>query len=302
MSCNWVPLQVGLRPALAAASPMLRLVAKFCRRCGSSLEPGDLYCGECGTKVPGAAGDPEEPTQAADVVREGDEDFFAAWDRGLPRIPQEEPPPPSRPEEAVTETIATARPGDTAVLPATPPEPYLDPGTGRRPAPPHDAAAPGGAQVHPPRPAPRTRQGFPLGATLALIGALAVIVSALLEWIRDAAFSPGGGVFPRDIAVRLLLDPGGAETGVNLGIVLLAAGVLGAMLALITMVLPVLKFLRRLVGLATLAIPGLFVFRIVQELLSQGALDQIWGVLGIGVYTAAVGAFTQMVAGRWFRR
>jgi len=282
---------------------MLRLVAKFCRRCGSSLEPGDLFCAECGTKVPGAAGDPEEPTQAAEVAREGDEDFFAAWDRGLPQIPPEDPKPAGHSDEAVTETIATARPGDTAVLPTSPPpEPYLEPGTGRRSVPPHDAAAPGGAQVYPPQPAPRARQGFPLGATLALIGALAVIVSALLEWIRDAAFSPAGGVFPRDIAVRLLLDPGGPETGVNLGIVLLAAGVLGAMLALITMVLPVLKFLRRLVGLVTLAIPGLFVFQTVQESLSQGALDRIWAVLGIGVYTAAAGAFTQMVAGRWFRR
>ena len=283
---------------------MLRFVAKFCRRCGSPLEPGDLYCGECGTKVPGAAANPEEPTQADALARpEEEDDFFRAWDRDLPQVPPEEPPPQPRPDDAVTESIATARPGDTSVLPtAPPPEPYLQPGGERRALPPHDAAAPGGAQVYPPRQAPRTRQGFPLGATFALIGALAVIVSALLEWVRDAALTLGGGVFPRDIAFRLLLALGGPESGVSLGIVLLGAGLLGALVALITMVLPVLKFLRRLIGLVTLAITGLFVFRIVQGLLQQGAVDQIWQVLGIGVYVAAAGAFTQMVAGRWFRR
>jgi hypothetical protein len=278
---------------------MLRFVAKFCRRCGSPLETGDLFCGECGSKVPGAAGDPDEPTQAGEMVRQ-DEDFFAAWDKGLPQVPPEEVP--HRPDEAVTETIATARPGDTAVLPTAPAEPYLDPGAPRPAVPPHDAAAPGGAQVYPPKPAPRPRQGFPLGATLALIGALAVIVSALLEWLRDASLTPGDGVFPRDVAFRLLLDPGGPETGVSLGIVLLGAGLLGALVALITMVVPVLKFLRRLVGLVTLALPGLFVFRIVQELLSRGTVDEIWTVLGVGVYVAAAGAFTQMIAGKWFRR
>jgi hypothetical protein len=286
-------------------SPMLRFVAKFCRRCGSPLEAGDLFCGECGTKVPGAAGDPNEPTQAGEMVRQ-DEDFFAAWDKGLPQVPPEEPP--HRPDEAVTESIATARPGDTAVLPTAPAEPYLDPGAPRPAAPPHDAAAPGGAQVYPPRQAPRPRRGFPLGATFALIGALAVIVSALLPWAGPEYF---GLLEPRDIAFVYLIDPpeprldcvpACPEPAPNLGLVLLGGGVLGALVALITMVLPILKFLRRLIGLLTLGVVGLFVFRIVQELLSQGAVDEIWAVLGVGVYLAAAGAFTQMVAGKWFRR
>jgi hypothetical protein len=300
-------LQLGLDAASGAGGPLpaipyARLVAKFCRRCGSSLEPGDLYCGECGTKVPGAAGDPEEPTQAADVVREDDEDFFGAWDRGLPQVPQEDPKPAAQSDEAVTESIATARPGDTAVLPtAPPPEPYLEPGAPGPAAPPHDAAAPGGARAYPARPAPPPAgQGFPLGATFALIGALAVIVSALLPWTGPEYVA--GSITPRDIPIRALLDPEAPQSGINLGIVLLGAGVLGALVALITMVLPVLKFLRRLVGLATLALAGVFVFRLIQGLLTEDALDRIWGVLGVGVYVAAAGAFTQMVAGKWFRR
>ena len=276
---------------------MLRFVAKFCRRCGSSLEAGDLFCGECGTKVPGAAGDPDEPTQAGEMMRQADEGFFAAWDKGLPQVPPEEPP--HRPDEAVTESIATARPGDTAVLPTAPSEPYLDPGAPRPAAPPHDAASPGGAQVYPPRPAPRPRQGFPLGATFALIGALAVIVSALLPWT-----GPGYVVEiePRDVLFLEILDPSNAGVGPSLGIVLLGVGVLGALIALLSMVVPALKFLRRLIGLLSLAIVGFFVFRLVQALLELGSVGQLLAALGVGAYVAAAGAFTQMVAGKWFRR
>lgn len=282
---------------------MLRFVAKFCRRCGNPLEAGDLFCGECGTKVPGAAGDPDEPTQAGEMVRQ-DEDFFAAWDKGLPQVPPEEPP--HRPDEAVTESIATARPGDTAVLPTAPAEPYLDPGAPRPAVPPHDAAAPGGAQVYPPRPAPRPRRGFPLGATFALLGALAVVLSALLPW-TSATFL-GGSTRPRDIPFVILIGRGEIFDCVplcpriepSLGLVVLGAGLMGALVALLTMVAPVLKLLRRIVGLLTLGLVALFVFPIVRAVL-PGAPEQIWQDLEVGVYVAAAGAFTQMVAGKWFR-
>jgi hypothetical protein len=276
---------------------MLRFVAKFCRRCGSSLEAGDLFCGECGTKVPGAAGDPDEPTQAGEMMRQEDEGFFAAWDKGLPQVPPEEPP--HRPDEAVTETIATARPGDTAVLPVAPAEPYLDPGTPRPAAPPHDAAAPGGAQVYPPRPAPRPRQGFPLGATFALLGAVAVILSAVLPWVGPD-FTPV--IRPRDVAFGELLDPDAPRTGPTLAHVLVGVGLAGALLALLTMIAPFLKFLRRIVGLLTLAVVGLFVFRLVQELIEIGFVDRFLSAVEAGPYVAAAGAFTQMIAGKWFRR
>jgi hypothetical protein len=286
---------------------MLRFVAKFCRRCGNPLEAGDLFCGECGAKVPGAAGDPDEPTQAGEMIRQ-DEDFFDAWDKGLPQVSPEEPS--HRPDEAVTESIATARPGDTAVLPTAPAEPYLDPGAPRPAVPPHDAAAPGGAQVYPPKPAPRPRQGFPLGATLALIGALAVIISALLPWSSGISPEFGPVLYPRDIEFANVVT-GSAErlSGPSVGIVLLGAGLLGALVALVTMLLPLLKFLRRIIGLLTLAIPVLFVVRAVQEFallndagLAALSLDTILALLDVGVYVAAAGAFTQMVAGKWFRR
>jgi hypothetical protein len=68
------------------------------------------------------------------------------------------------------------------------------------------------------------------------------------------------------------------------------------------MVAPVLKFLRRIVGLVTLVVPGLFVWRLVQGLLEAGAIDQLARTIGPGLYVVTVGALTQVVAGRWFRR
>jgi hypothetical protein len=143
-----------------------------------------------------------------------------------------------------------------------------------------------------------------VGAAFALLGAVAVIVSALLPWAGEVSLGGPliGSVTPRDIPFEALIRPGGPGTDPTLGLVLLGAGALGALVALLTMVLPGLKFLRRLIGLATLAIPGLFVFRVVQAAMAAGLLDQVLSVLGVGVYVAAAGAFTQMVAGRWFRR
>jgi hypothetical protein len=273
--------------------------------------------------VPGAAGDPDEPTQAADVVeRDRAEDFFAEWENPVDRLPEatggppapaagsegaggrpsgEPPAPPPSPDQTPTEAIPTARPGDTAVMPQMPSEPYMAPGPPRPAGPP-----PGPALAPPPRapayqagPSRPPSRGFPWGATFALLGAVAVLVSALLPW---AIGELTGTVEPRDLDFRLLLDPDGASTGPSLGLVVLGLGVLGALLALLTMVAPVLKFLRRIVGLVTLVAPGLFVWRLVQGLLEAGAIDQLARTIGPGLYVVTVGALTQIVAGRWFRR
>jgi hypothetical protein len=231
------------------------------------------------------------------------EDFFAGWDDDLARgLPVVEAPPPPPPDQAATESIPTAKPSDTGVLPPVQ-EPYL------QPAPP---GAPPGPPPGPARVAPRTappKRGFPVGATFALLGAAAVVVSALIPWTTGVSAESGRRLFPRDIEfANLLLGSAGRPSGPELSIVLLGAGLLGAFVALVTMGLPILKFLRRIIGLLTLAIPVLFVFRGVQGLLSVESiiggfdLQTLIDSLGAGVYVAAAGAFTQIVAGRWFRR
>jgi hypothetical protein len=245
---------------------------------------GELYrfCGSCGLRLSA-----DEEPQAG-----GPEDSFASWwdeqATGAPAVnPDAELP---RQDEAPTESIPTARRGDTAVLP-TAPSPAPAP-----PAPqPPPAPAPAPAAPAPAVPAQAYRRPFPGGATVAALGALTVIISALLAWTSD-------GVLPRDVPFRSLIGPGGSGTGPSLGLVLLAAGAGGALVALATMLLPFLKFLRRLMGLATLAVPVLFAFRLFQAELSAGELLRLPGLLGAGAYTAAVGAFVEMVAGRWFRR
>jgi hypothetical protein len=203
-----------------------------------------------------------------------EQDFFADWNM----VFAEEPPPPAH--AAVTEAIPLPQPAveagasETAVLPQVP---------ASRPLP-----------MYPERPSRPAPQGFPLGASVALLGAVAVVVSAILPWAGD------GQGLPRDIPARVLIDPTGPVSGINLGVVLLVAGTIGALAALLTMVVPWLGVLRRLVGLATLAVPALFLFRAWEPL--AGGLGAFPDLLEPGVVAAAAGGLVQIVAGKWFRR
>lgn len=265
-----------------------------CSRCRAPLQEGDRFCGRCGQAVSG---------EAAPPARDRADDFFAEWEDDLAGIPRVEDPtvvPGRPPDQATTESIPTARPHDTAVLPSqphtTPRHPAPGPALAPRPR------APQPAPVRPPVPAPaprKVRRGVPVGAIFALLGAAAVAVSAALPWTRAGLT---GEIHPRDLAFAALLDPNTGETGPSLAIVLLAAGLLGAFLALVTMAAPALKFLRRIVGLLTLAVVGLFAFRLSQALLGAAAIDRFFTTADAGIYVAAAGAVTEIVAGRWFRR
>jgi RNA polymerase subunit RPABC4/transcription elongation factor Spt4 len=261
--------------ASALESPTYR----FCTACGAGLEEDDRFCPRCGQPSR-----PPETGPPSASSHEDEEDLLADWEVEVPDEPPPPPPAPPRRDEAVTEQVPrTPRPSDTAVIERHPDLPVA-------PAP----------YVPPPRPAREPREpprGFPFGATFALIGAVAVIVSAVLEWR-----GPFGQDLPRDIAFRLLFDPQGPATGPNLGVVLLGVGTLGALVALLTMAVPILRLVRRLVGLITLAIPAGFAVRTFQVAVEDGRFLDLPSLLGPGVYVAAAGAFVQMVAGRWSRR
>ena len=241
------------------------LEARFCTNCGGPLEEDDRFCGRCGAPVRTAA-TPAEPEPEAKVEPEAEEDFFADWNL----VFAEEPSP----REAVTEAVPhtpVERGSDTEVLQPMPaPEP----------APSAPAPKPPRTPRHPP---PR---GFPWGASIALTGAVAVVISAILPWTSN-------GALPREIAARSLIGMG--DGGINLGVVLLTAGTIGALVALLTMLFPWLGFLRRLVGILTLAVPVLFVLRALDPAAGLGDLAR---VLGVGVYAAAGGALAQVLAGK----
>lgn len=249
---------------LGAEATEVTPAPRFCTRCGGPLEDRDMFCGRCGAPVRSSS------AGAAAADPEADEDFFADWNV----VFAEEPTPV--PQEAITEAVPRPPVSEgtaTSVIPTvgredrepkTPPE--RPPRTPRHP---------------PPR-------GFPWGASLALAGAVAVVVSAIVPWTA-------GGALPREIPARSLIElQGGA--GVNLGFVLLVAGTIGALVALLTMVLPWLGSLRRLVGVLTLALPVLFVLRTLDPGVGFGDLAE---VLGAGVYAAGGGAIAQVVAGKW---
>jgi hypothetical protein len=253
--CGACGATLGSEPVEIVPAP------RFCSRCGGPLEDQDRFCGRCGAPVRAAS-------PAAEA--EPDEDFFADWNV----VFAEEPSPV--PRDAITEAVPrqpVVEATDTAVLPTAPPEDRGPETTPERPPQP---------RRHPP---PR---GFPWGASLALAGAVAVVVSAILPWTE-------GGALPREIPVSSLIELRG-DAGVNLGFVLLMAGTIGALVALLTMLLPWLGFLRRLAGILTLALPVLFVLRALDP---GTGLGDLAGVVGAGVYAAGGGAIAQVVAGKW---
>lgn len=256
---------------LGAETPVDVPRSGFCTTCGGPLEEEDRFCGRCGAPVRTAIGEAEDEIPAAP----DDQDFFADWNM----VFAEEPPPPA--QAAVTESIPL-------------PQPAVEPGPSETAAlPPVPVSQP--LPTYPERPGRPAPQGFPWGASVALLGAGAVIVSAILPWATQ------GRGLPRDIPARILLDPNGPASGVNLGVVVLVAGTVGALAALLTMVVPWLGFLRRLVGLATLAVPALFLFRSWEPQLA-GGLRAFLDLLQPGVVAAAAGGLAQVVAGKWFRR
>jgi hypothetical protein len=117
---------------------------------------------------------------------------------------------------------------------------------------------------------------------------MVVVLSAILPW------TDGDGL-PRDIPARLLIDPDAPTAGLNLGIVLLVVGTLGALVALLTMVSPRLGWIRRLVGLVALAIPGVFLFRLWGER-GDGDIVGFIGLIGVGVIAAIGGALILLFA------
>ena len=259
---------------------------RFCTRCGEGLTADASFCASCGTPAVDAAApreDPLPPSNGNRVATE-DEDLLSEWESALRPLP---PPPPRGEDPAITETIVRMPPV-TESFPI-PVEPWSPRETTVAPVPARSSA--------PPRREPGTPFRFPLGAMLALLGAVAVIASAVVPW--DGAFRAS---LPRDIAAARLIDSGAARDGVSLGVVLLMAGTLGALVALLTMAVPILKPIRRVVGLLCLSLPVFFAFRTAGPLLADGNPTQLWSSLGVGVYLAAGGAFIQVVAGRWFRR
>ena len=221
-----------------------------------------------------------------------DEDLLAEWEDAL-RIPEASPRRLRYEDPAITETIVRPPPPpitESIVVPAAPER--------VRPTSVMPVATPTPVSRPVPTPTPpRTPFRFPLGATLALLGAVAVILSAVLPW--EGSFrSP----LPRDIPAARLLSQSAPTDGLSLGILLLAVGTLGALVALLTMAMPLLKPLRRIVGLLSLSLPFLFALRTAQPLFPTGDISALWPSLGVGVYVAAGGAFVQIVAGRWFSR
>jgi hypothetical protein len=233
-----------------------------CPRCGSPVGPGDRHCRRCGAFLA------PDDTQAFPVAG------------GNPRsIDQEE------------------RSYDTQALPAAsePAEPYLAP---RSWAPQQEAEELEAGPEHEAAPARRGRA--PVGALIALVAAIVVVASGFLEWRAEVL---GGGT-AADIPLRFLFDPrADARPGdITVALLLLGLGTAGAIAALLSILLPALRFLRRVIGGLTLIVPVVFAVRTELTLRFFGGEHSFLDSIGRGVWLCAGAAVVEIVAGRWFRR
>jgi hypothetical protein len=185
---------------------------------------------------------------------------------------------------------------DTQALPAVsvPAEPYLAP---RSWAPERVEEEP--EDVADRRPPPRHREA-PVGAIIALVAAATVVASGFLEWRAEAL---GGGT-AADIPLRFLANPEvNARPGdVTIALVLLGLGTVGAVASLLSILIPVLRFLRRVIGGFTLVVPIVFVIRTELALRFLSGEHAFLDSIGRGVWLCAIAAVVEIFAGRWFRR
>jgi hypothetical protein len=237
-----------------------------CPSCGAPVDSDDRYCRRCGTTLSA------DDTQAIPI-------------RGS--TPEHNPRPPG----------GAGSTFDTQALPAAaePSEPYLVP----RSWGPEPAAEEAEGEAYQEAAAPR-RRGFPVGAILALVAAIVVVASAFLEWRAETL---GGGT-AADIPLRFLFNPrADARPGeITVALLLLGLGTAGAIAALLSILLPWLRFLRRVIGGLTLLVPVVFVVRTELTLRFFAGEHPFLDSIGRGVWLCAGAAVVEVVAGRWFRR
>lgn len=237
---------------------------RSCPRCGAPVMSGDRHCRRCGAVLAG------EDTKAIPVTRESTG---------------------SNPHSGDPDRVGH----DTGILPVAsrPREPYLEPRSWT--AGPADEAG-----AVPYEDAPTRRRGAPVGAILALIAAAAVVASGFLEWRAESL----GGGSAADIPLRFLTNPkADARQGeITIALVLLGLGTLGALASLVSMLVPWLRFVRRLIGGLTLLVPVVFVVRSELALRLLSGEHSILDSIGRGAWLCAIAAAVEISAGRWFRR
>jgi len=131
------------------------------------------------------------------------------------------------------------------------------------------------------------------GSAIALAGAVAIALSAVLPWLRIGGRSADGF----DVPVEFLLSyDSDLDTGVKLGLLLILLGAVGVAAVLL---LPDPRW-RRGAGLAASAIAVVYVVQ-VQRLLSAGPArgrPGLLSILGFGVYVALGGGLALAFAPR----
>jgi hypothetical protein len=268
---------------------------KFCSNCGAAHEPGEKFCPSCGHAFGGdaasgapAAVEPEAVTTVAPAPA------------SAPVPPPPAPvPPPAAPVPPASAPQGAPVPPPAGGWPAPPPVP----------GPEHEdehtiniyqyaggVAPPGAPVAGAPVPAAgghlrrlgESRQGPHVTLrgrkihALPVVAGVALIVSSFLDWFVVKG-RPGADSF--DFPFKFLFDPNNAGNGFKLGVVVVLLGAAAIALAVFSLLAPV----RRLVGLAAIAVALAYAGQLYHQLNDAGrSFGDLFSYLGPGPYVALI--------------
>jgi hypothetical protein len=121
-----------------------------------------------------------------------------------------------------------------------------------------------------------------------LIGGLAVAVASILPWFAVEGTQSLSGF---DVPLQFLFDPLQPSDGVKIGLIVLLLGLGGAWLSFSSS----RTGLRRLLGLAAIAIGGVFILQLASFVDQVGAGVSVTDVIGFGVYVTIVGGVMLLI-------
>lgn len=176
----------------------------------------------------------------------------------------EQPPTASTPTADATDADATAEAPAATTAPSPPPGAPVTTTTG------------GGFRIGP-------------GQAIAAVGAIAVGVACFLDWVRARGGVPGLGA--KGVSWDFLWDKR-STSGTSLLVWLIPI----AVLILVAAVVPQLRFVGLVGGIAALAVAGLYAFQlnaVIDDL--SGDVGSVYDRLGIGDYLVAGGGFLAIV-------
>ncbi|MDQ3738911.1 MAG: hypothetical protein M3337_07060 [Actinomycetota bacterium] len=136
------------------------------------------------------------------------------------------------------------------------------------------------------------KPSYGLGSLLALLGALAIAVSAFLNWTKEGFLDPANEAFSgADLSMKFVWDIGAPLDDPSLLFVLLPV----AILVLLGTFIPRLRWMAILGGALAIAAAVIFTIQVGRALSDANSSDGAFDFIDIGVWVAAAGGLLAII-------